>query len=75
MKLSIDELKTTLSRLPMHDRAELARYLFHTLDQPEEGAAAEWRALADQRMNDIRAGNVEGVHAEQVWQPVEELNQ
>jgi putative addiction module component (TIGR02574 family) len=70
MSGSLDELKTTISALPTTERAELAHYLLHTLEQPEEGAAAEWRALAEQRMDDVRADKVKGVPAEQVWQPV-----
>jgi Putative addiction module component len=72
MRFSLDELKTTLSALPIPDRAEVARYLLRTLEQPEEGATAEWCALAEERMDGVRAGKVEGVPAEQVWQPAEE---
>jgi hypothetical protein len=41
-------------------------------EQPEEGAAAEWSALAEERMDDVRTGTVEGVPAGRVWHPVDE---
>ena len=34
--------------------------------QAEEGAAAEWLALAERRMAEVRAGQVVGIPAEQV---------
>jgi hypothetical protein len=36
------------------------------LEPAEEGAAAEWLALAERRMVEVRAGQVIGVPAEQV---------
>src|SRR5262245_42871536 len=66
MSASLDELKTTLSSLPVSDRAELAQYLLQTLDPVEEGAPAEWLALAEQRMAEVRAGKVVGIPAQQV---------
>jgi hypothetical protein len=72
MSFSLDELKTILSALPISFRAELARYLLRTLEQTEEGATAEWNALDDERMDDVRNSRVEGVPAAQVWQPAAE---
>jgi putative addiction module component (TIGR02574 family) len=66
MNPSLEELKLTLSGLPVPERAELAHFLLHTLEPAEEGAAAEWLALAERRMADIRAGRVVGIPAEQV---------
>jgi putative addiction module component (TIGR02574 family) len=66
MSASLEELKTTLSGLPVPERAELARYLLHTLEPAEEGAAAEWLALAERRMAEVRAGRVVGIGAEEV---------
>ena len=67
MSASVEQLKPVLSALPVPDRAELAQYLLRTLDPPEEEAAADWRALAEQRMADVRDGKVSGVPADQVW--------
>jgi putative addiction module component (TIGR02574 family) len=66
MSASLEELKATLSGLPVPERAELAHYLLRTLEPAEEGAAAEWLALAERRMADVRAGRVVGIPAEQV---------
>lgn len=63
---SLEELKSTAAGLPVPERAELAHYLLHTLEAPDAGAAAEWLALAEQRMDDIRAGRVVGIPAEAV---------
>jgi putative addiction module component (TIGR02574 family) len=66
MSPSMEELKTTLSGLPVPERAELAHYLLRTLDPAEEGAATEWLALAERRMAEVRAGRVVGIPAEEV---------
>ena len=66
MNASLEELKTASSNLPLSERAELAHHLLRTLDQPDDDAAAEWLALAERRMADIRAGRVVGIPAEQV---------
>jgi putative addiction module component (TIGR02574 family) len=66
MDLSLEQLKATLSGLPAAERAELAQYLLRSLDPEEEGARAEWLALAEQRMAEVRAGRVAGIPAEEV---------
>jgi putative addiction module component (TIGR02574 family) len=66
MSPSLEELKATLAGLPVAVRAELAQFLLHTLEPAEEGAAAEWQALAERRMADVHAGRVSGIPAEQV---------
>ena len=68
MIATLEELKSTVSGLPIPERAELAHYLLHTLEAPDEGAAAEWLALAERRMDEVRAGRVVGIPAEQVMQ-------
>jgi putative addiction module component (TIGR02574 family) len=68
MSATLEELKTTLVNLSVSDRAELAHYLLHTLEPADEGAAAEWLALAEQRMAEVRAGQVVGIAAEQVME-------
>ena len=68
MSATLDELKSTASGLPAHERAELAHYLLRSLEAADEGAAAEWLALAERRMDDVRAGRVVGIPAEQVME-------
>ena len=66
MSATLEELKAVISGLPVSERAELAHHLLRTLEAPDEGAAAEWLALAERRMDDVRAGRVVGIPAEQV---------
>ena len=66
MSPSLEQLKTTLSGLGAAERAELAHYLLRSLDQEEEDAKAEWLAVAEQRMAEVRAGRVVGIPAEDV---------
>jgi putative addiction module component (TIGR02574 family) len=68
MSATLEELKSTLSGLPIPERAELIHYLLHTLEADDEGAASEWLALAERRMTDIRAGRVIGIPAEEVME-------
>lgn len=66
MAALLEELKTAVSGLPLSERAELAHHLLRTLEPVEAGAAAEWLALAERRMADVRAGKVVGIPAEHV---------
>ncbi|MGH7172449.1 MAG: addiction module protein [Gemmataceae bacterium] len=72
MNSSLEEWKTALITLPAQQRAELAHYLLHTLDAAEPDAAAEWLALAQRRMDDVRAGKAVGIPAEQVLESLRE---
>jgi hypothetical protein len=67
MSPSAEQLKPVLSALPIPDRAVLANYLRGTLEPPEEGAAAEWRALAEERMKEVREDSATGAPASRVW--------
>ena len=71
MSATLEELKSTVSGLPVAERAELAHYLLRTLEAPDEGAAAEWLALAERRMDEVRAGRVVGIPAEQVMESLQ----
>ncbi len=66
MRATLEELKSTLSTLTAPERAELAHFLLETLELPDNGVAAEWVALAERRMEDVRAGRVVGIPAAQV---------
>jgi putative addiction module component (TIGR02574 family) len=67
MSLTLEELKNAASELPPGERADLAQFLLRSLDEQEdEGARAEWLALAEQRMTEVRAGKVAGIPAEEV---------
>ena len=66
MTPSVEQLKVTLSTLAARERAELAQYLLRSLEPDDEGTKAEWLALAEERMAEVRAGRVIGVPAEEV---------
>ncbi len=73
--MSLEQLKATLAELPASERAELAQYLLRSLDTEEGGADAEWLALAEQRMVEVRAGRVVGIPAEEVLKTLLEPKQ
>jgi len=67
MSSPLQDLKEAASGLPESERVELAQFLLGTLDdQHKENAQAEWLALAERRMTDVRAGRVVGIPAEEV---------
>ena len=67
MSLTLQELKNAVAGLPIEERTELTQFLLHSLDErDEQGASAEWLALAEERMAEIRTGKVVGIPAEQV---------
>ncbi len=67
MSLTLEQLKEAASDLPASQRAELGQFLLHSVDAQEADAArAEWLALAEQRMADVKAGRVVGIPAEEV---------
>ena len=65
MTTTVEQLKATLGGLTRAEQAELAHFLLNALEPEEPGAAQEWLALAQRRMDEVRAGKVKGVSAEQ----------
>ena len=67
MSAIAEELKSQLAKLPMSDRAELARFLLESLheDEPSETEAA-WNAELNRRIAEIESGAVVGIPAEDV---------
>jgi putative addiction module component (TIGR02574 family) len=67
MSLTLQELKNASSDLPADERVELAQFLLSSLDEQDEAATrAEWLALAERRMAEVRAGKVVGIPADEV---------
>ena len=66
MASMLEEVKSTADLLPLSDRAELVLHLLHTLEPTEEVAQAEWHALAQSRLAEVRSGHVVGIPAERV---------
>ena len=74
MAETLDQLKLQLRTLPCQERAELAQFLLHSLDEddaPEEVAAA-WAAELDRRADEILGGQVVGIPAEEVFRELRE---
>jgi putative addiction module component (TIGR02574 family) len=67
MNPNLQEIKDAVSALSAGERVDLARFVLSSLDEQEEQAVrAEWIALAEERMAEVRSGNVVGVPAEEV---------
>ena len=75
MTPNVEQLKAVLSHLTPSEQAELAQFLLRSLEPVEEGAPAEWLALAERRMAEVRAGRVVGIPAEQLLQELREARQ
>lgn len=52
-----EKLKTELSRLSIQDRAELAYFLIHSLDEDvDDNVESAWEVELTQRMQEINSG-------------------
>ena len=63
--MSVLDLESEILKLPTHERARLAELLISSLDEEDEIAAA-WVDEAERRYQQLLAGEVEGVPAEDV---------
>jgi len=66
MSPSLEQIKSTLSELPISERAELAHFLLDSLESTEEGVAEAWRVELMKRVAEIRSGKVVGKPIEEV---------
>jgi putative addiction module component (TIGR02574 family) len=67
MTAKAERLKSELATLTPGDRAELARFLVQSLDEPEEqGVEAAWDAELKRRAEEIESGRVAGEPVESV---------
>jgi putative addiction module component (TIGR02574 family) len=67
MTATLQEIEAAAAGLPATDRARLAQFLLRSLDEGADAdARAEWLALAERRMADVKAGNVVGIPADEV---------
>lgn len=67
MSQAAEKLKSELLLLSVEERADLAHFLLHTLDDEEDAdAEAAWDAELNRRLEEIKSGKVIGVPADQV---------
>ncbi len=67
MIMTLEQLKEAAADLPGPERAELVDYFVRTLGDREAAAIkAEWVALAERRMADVKAGTAAGIPADEV---------
>jgi putative addiction module component (TIGR02574 family) len=66
MSPSLEQIKSTLSGLPISERAELAHFLLDSLESADEGVAEAWRDELARRVAEIRSGKVVGKPIEEV---------
>jgi putative addiction module component (TIGR02574 family) len=63
-----EKLKARLSQLSMQERAELAHFLIHSLDEGVDAdAEAAWDVELVRRMEEIRSGKTVGEPADKVF--------
>jgi len=69
MATPYDEIIADAMRLPLRDRVRLAQQLASSLDdEVETGVEALWFAEAERRLEELRAGRVEGVDSDEAFQ-------
>jgi len=65
---TVEEIKTKLSVLPLKERAELAHYLIHSLDEEmDSDKEAAWDVELARRAQEIHSGNAAGMPADKVF--------
>jgi len=65
---TVEEIKSKLSALPLQDRAELAHYLIHSLDEEmDSDREAAWDVELARRAQEIHNGNTAGIPADKVF--------
>ncbi|HVS39109.1 MAG TPA: addiction module protein [Gemmataceae bacterium] len=69
---TLERLKAEAAALTGQQRAELAYFLIHSLDEQEEGVEEAWEAEIARRIEDIEAGRVVGIPAAQVFAELRE---
>jgi putative addiction module component (TIGR02574 family) len=68
MTEAAEKLKAQLSQLSMPERAELAHFLIHSLDEGiDADAEAAWDVELVRRMEEIRSGKTVGEPADKVF--------
>ena len=73
MSQTTEELRETLAKLPMQERAELANFLIHSLDAAWDAETeAAWDAELARRGDEIISGTAKGEPALEVFAKLRE---
>ena len=73
MTSTLERFKTELATLSTNERAELAQFLIHSLDdESEESVEAAWDAELARRVESIQRGEDNGEPADGVFQALRE---
>ncbi len=68
--MNTSELIAEVVSLPVEQRAMLADTILRTLNPPETDVDAVWASTARKRLHDLRAGNVEAIPDEIVFERI-----
>ena len=73
MSETVEKLKEQIEILTNQERAEIARFVIHSLDhEVDDDADAAWEEELARRVSDIRNGKAVGKPAEQVFAELRE---
>jgi len=73
MGSNLDQLTAAAMKLPIRDRVQLAQRLVSTLDdEVEPNTEALWFAEAEQRLEELRNGKVQGIDADEAFRTARE---
>lgn len=64
------ELIDEVASLPVEERARVVDTLLRSLNTPESAIDAAWLKVAQRRLDQLRAGHVEGVAGEAVFERI-----
>jgi len=67
MVLNTRELIEQIESLPVEGRAQIIDSLLRTMNQTDPTIDAAWATQAQQRLDDLRSGRVQGLPAEDVF--------
>ncbi len=68
---TLDELKSTLSELPLGDRLILADWVYASADTDDEWLA-EWGEVCEARLAEFESGRVKGIPIEETFRRLAE---